>query len=324
MISLANITVLDFEKPIIELEKRIEELKIFAKERNLDLSDEINNLQTRAEKLRRDIYSNLSSWQRIQLVRHPQRPTALELIDLIFDDFFELHGDRLAGDDEALVGGIALLNGEPVTVIAPQKGRDTKENLERNFGLPHPEGYRKAIRLMKQAEKFNRPVITLVDVVGAYPGIAAEERGQGPAIAEAITVMGALKVPTIAVITGEGGSGGALALAVGNRVLMLENAYYSVISPESASIILYRTDSHAQEAAEALKIGSRDLLDMQIIDEIIPEPLGGAHRNPEAMGRLLKESLERNLAILRGLAPDELVSARYERFLAFGKVADLS
>lgn len=315
---MSNPITLDYEKPIVELEKRIEELKNFAKERNLDLSDEIETLQNRSDKLKKEIYSGLSPWQRIQLVRHPQRPTALELIDLVFDDFFELHGDRLYGEDSALVGGIGLLNGQPVTILAPQKGRDTKENIERNFGLPHPEGYRKAIRLMKQAEKFNRPVITLVDVVGAYPGIEAEERGQGPAIAEAITVMGSLQVPTIAVITGEGGSGGALALGMGNKVLMFENAYYSVISPESASIILYRNDSFAKEAAEALKISSRDLLDMQIIDEIIPEPLGGAHKDPKAMGELLKEFLVRNLAFLRGLSKDEIVAARYERFRAYG------
>ena len=213
-----------------------------------------------------------------------------------------MHGDRLFGEDSAMIGGIALFKGEPVTVIAPQKGRDTKENIERNFGLPHPEGYRKAIRLMKQAEKFGRPVITLVDVVGAYPGIAAEERGQGPAIAEAITVMGSLQVPTIAIITGEGGSGGALALAMGNRVLMLENAYYSVISPESASIILYKNDQHAKEAAEALKITSRDLLEMHVIDEIIPEPLGGAHKDPKQMANLVKEALDRNLSILKALS----------------------
>jgi len=319
---VVNTAILDFEKPLVELEKRIAELKNFANERNLDLSDEIDTLQNRAEKLKREIYFNLTSWQRIQLVRHPQRPTALELIDLVFDDFFELHGDRLFGEDTALVGGVGLLNGEPVTVLAPQKGRDTKENIERNFGLPHPEGYRKAIRLMKQAEKFHRPVITLVDVVGAYPGIEAEERGQGPAIAETITVMGSLQVPTIAVITGEGGSGGALALAMGNRVLMLENAYYSVISPESASIILYKNDNYAQEAAEALKISSRDLLGMQIIDEIIPEPLGGAHKDREAMGRLLKEALERNLAILKGLSAEEIVTARYRRFEVYGKIGD--
>ena len=318
---LGNTLILEFEKPIVELEKRIEELKIFARERDLDLSDEINNLQVRCDKLKRDIYSSLNSWQRIQLVRHPQRPTALELIDLIFDDFFEMHGDRLFGEDSAMIGGIALFKGEPVTVIAPQKGRDTKENIERNFGLPHPEGYRKAIRLMKQAEKFGRQVITLVDVVGAYPVIAAEERGQGPAIAEAITVMGSLQVPTIAIITGEGGSGGALALAMGNRVLMLENAYYSVISPESASIILYKNDQHAKEAAEALKITSRDLLEMHVIDEIIPEPLGGAHKDPKQMANLVKEALDRNLSILKALSKEELVASRYERFRVLGAIA---
>jgi len=317
---LGNTIILEYEKPIIELEKRIEELKVFARERNLDLSDEIGTLQIRCDKLKREIYSSLNSWQRIQLVRHPQRPTALELIDLIFDDFFELHGDRLYGEDSAMVGGIGLFNGQPVTIIAPQKGRDTKENIERNFGLPHPEGYRKAIRLMRQAEKFGRPVVTLVDVVGAYPGIAAEERGQGPAIAEAITVMGSLQVPTVAIITGEGGSGGALALAMGNRVLMLENAYYSVISPESASIILYRNDQYAKEAAEALKISSRDLLEMQIIDEIIPEPLGGAHKDPKQMANLIKEALDRNLTILKGLSKKELAEARYERFKIYGTI----
>ncbi|MDD2431265.1 MAG: acetyl-CoA carboxylase carboxyltransferase subunit alpha [Firmicutes bacterium] len=317
---MGNTIILEYEKPIIELEKRIEELKVFARERNLDLSDEIGTLQIRCDKLKREIYSSLNSWQRIQLVRHPQRPTALELIDLIFDDFFELHGDRLYGEDSAMVGGIGLFNGQPVTIIAPQKGRDTKENIERNFGLPHPEGYRKAIRLMRQAEKFGRPVVTLVDVVGAYPGIAAEERGQGPAIAEAITVMGSLQVPTVAIITGEGGSGGALALAMGNRVLMLENAYYSVISPESASIILYRNDQYAKEAAEALKISSRDLLEMQIIDEIIPEPLGGAHKDPKQMANLIKEALDRNLTILKGLSKKELAEARYERFKIYGTI----
>lgn len=310
--------VFEFEKPVIELEKQIDEIKRFSQEKKIDMTEQIATMEQKAEALRIEVYSNLSPWQRIQIVRHPKRPTFLDYVGMIFKDFVELHGDRLYRDDPAMVGGIAYLDNIPVTVIGQQKGRDTKENIFRNFGLPHPEGYRKALRLMKQAEKFHRPVICLVDVVGAYPGIEAEERGQGEAVARNIREMANLTAPVIAVITGEGGSGGALAVGVGNRVLIMENAYYSVISPEGCASILWKDSSRAADAAEALQISAEHLLKMGIVDEIIPEPLGGAHKNPSETARNLKEALIKNLTPLLQLSGEELLKDRYQRFRSYG------
>src|SRR5690625_3840485 len=258
----------------MELEKRIAELQSFTETEGIDLGDEIRTLEAKADHLRRNIYANLTPWQRVQIARHKERPTTLDYIDMIFDEFLELHGDRAVREDPAMVGGIGLLDDLPVTIIGPQRGRDTKENIRRNFGLPHPEGYRKAMRLMRQAERFGRPVISLIDVVGAYPGIEAEERGQGVLIAECIRCMSTLTVPTVCIITGEGGSGGALAVGVGDRILMLENAWYSVISPEMCAQILWRDSSRAAEAAGLLRLTAADLKTLEIIDEVIPEPLG--------------------------------------------------
>jgi len=311
--------ILEFEKPVVDLEKQIEELKRFSQEKGIDMQEQIAALEQKAENLRMEIYSNLTVMQRIQIVRHPKRPTCLDYIGMIFDNFIELHGDRLYRDDPAMVGGIAYLNGIPVTVVGQQKGRDTKENIYRNFGMPHPEGYRKALRLMKQADKFGRPVICLVDVVGAYPGVEAEERGQGEAIARGIMEMANLRVPVIVAVTGEGGSGGALATGIGNRVLIMENAYYSVISPEGCAAILWRDGSKVQEAAEALKIGAKDLLKMGIVDKIVPEPIGGAHKNPALASKNLKEALVSNLTPLLKLSPSQLLEDRYQRFRNYGQ-----
>ncbi|MGE5605497.1 MAG: acetyl-CoA carboxylase carboxyltransferase subunit alpha [Bacteroidota bacterium] len=310
--------IFEFEKPVIELEKQIDEIRRFSQEKKIDMTAQIAAMEQKAEALRVEVYSNLTPWQRIQIVRHPKRPTFLDYIGMIFKDFVELHGDRLYRDDPAMVGGIAYLDDIPVTVIGQQKGRDTKENIYRNFGLPHPEGYRKALRLMKQAEKFNRPVICLVDVVGAYPGIEAEERGQGEAVARNIREMANLAVPVIAVITGEGGSGGALAVGVGNRVLIMENAYYSVISPEGCASILWKDASRAAEAAEALQINAEHLLKMGIVDAIISEPLGGAHKNPLEAAQNLKEALVNNLHPLLQLSGAALIEERYQRFRGYG------
>lgn len=313
--------VFDWEIPIVELEKKIAELKKFTAEEGIDFSAEIETLEKKAEKLRQDIYASISPWQRVQMVRHARRPTTLDYIEAITDDFVELHGDRTVRDDPAIVGGIGLIAGRPVTIIGPQKGRDTKENIRRNFGLPHPEGYRKAIRLMEQAEKFGRPIVTLIDVVGAYPGIEAEERGQGVVIAQAIQRMSYLKVPVVCVVTGEGGSGGALAIGVGNRLLMLENAWYSVISPEMCAQILWRDVKRASEAAESLRLTAKDLLELGVIDEIIPEPLGGAHRDPAAVAANIKEAVLRHLDELEGLSGDELVTDRIAKLRRHGPVA---
>lgn len=310
--------VFEWEKPLAELEKRITELQSFSKQEGIDLSEEIETLERKADRLQREIYAGLTPWQRVQIARHKERPTTLDYLGLIFDDFLELHGDRAVREDPAMVGGLALLDGTPVTVIGPQKGRDTKENIRRNFGMPHPEGYRKAMRLMRQAEQFGRPVITFIDVVGAYPGIEAEERGQGVLIAECIQVMSVLRVPTICVVTGEGGSGGALAIGVGDRVLMLENAWYSVISPEMCAQILWRDSSRAPDAAARLRITAADVKGMRIVDEIIPEPLGGAHRDKQAVAASVKEALLRHLAVLQGVEPDRLVQERLDRYRSIG------
>lgn len=311
--------VLEFEKPLLELEKQIEELRVFSRERGIAMDEQIQALEKKSSSLQMEIYKNLSSLQRIQIVRHPKRPTFLDYIGMIFTNFIELHGDRSYRDDPAMVGGIAYLDDLPVTVIGQQKGRDTKENIFRNFGLPHPEGYRKALRLMEQANKFDRPIICLVDVVGAYPGIEAEERGQGEAIARNIRDMANLTVPIIVIITGEGGSGGALAIGIGNRVLMMENSWYSVISPEACAAILYRDSSKSGEAIQALKINSENLLEMGIVDEIIPESLGGAHKNPQETAANLKQAIINYLTPLRKLSKDELLEDRYQRFRKYGK-----
>jgi len=315
-------TEFEWERPLIELEERIRELESFTDQRGIDLTEEITSLKRRADQLRQEIFANLTPWQRVLLARHPGRPTTLEYIQMIFDEFVELHGDRTFRDDPAMVGGIARLNGRPVTVIGPQKGRDTKENIRRNFGLPHPEGYRKAMRLMKQAERFGRPIITLIDVVGAYPGIEAEQRGQGLVIAESIMAMSQLRVPIISVVTGEGGSGGALAIGVADRVWMLENAWYSVISPEMCAQILWKDTKRAPEAAGVLRLTAKDLLELGVIDGIIPEPMGGAHRDKEATARQVKEVLVRELKALEEMDPDALVEARYRRYRQLGAFAE--
>ena len=287
--------------------------------KEMDFSAEIRSLERKASQLRKEIYANLTPFQRVTMARHPKRPTTLDYIGLLFDDFTEFHGDRSFRDDQAIVGGIALFEGQPVTVIGPQKGRDTKENIARNFGLPHPEGYRKALRLMKQAEKFGRPIITLIDVVGAYPGIEAEERGQGMAIAQCIEEMSFLKTPILSIITGEGGSGGALAIGVGDRILMLENAWYSVISPEMCATILWRDSSRAAEAAELLRLTPTDLLKFGIIDDVITEPLGGAHRDHRTTGMQIRSFIRRYLAEIINRPADALVEERLARFRRIGK-----
>lgn len=310
--------ILDFEKPVLELEKQIEELKQFSQEKNIDMALQITALEEKASTLRLSIYNNLTPWQRIQISRHAKRPTFLDYIGMITTDFIELHGDRLYRDDPAMIGGIAYIENIPVTIIGQQKGRDTKEKIYRNFGQPHPEGYRKALRLMHQAEKFNRPIVCLVDVVGAYPGVEAEERGQGEAIARNIREMANLAVPIVVVVTGEGGSGGALAIGVGNRVLMMENSYYSVISPEGCASILWKDSAKAPDAAEALKLSANDLLDLKIVDQIIPEPLGGAHKNPSEAGANLKKAILEHLNPLLNLPKDEILEGRYQRFRNYG------
>ena len=291
---MANQYYMEFEKPLMELEKKIEELAVLSE--SMDLSAEITKLEKRADKMRAEIFSNLSRWQTAQIARHINRPFTMDYLNLIFTEFTELHGDRLFGDDHAIVGGTARLDGEAVMVIGHQKGRDTKEKVYRNFGMPNPEGYRKALRLMKMAEQFKLPVITFVDTPGAFPGIGAEERGQAEAIARNLREMASLTVPIIVVIAGEGGSGGALAIAVGDRILMLEYSVYAVISPEGCAAILWSDGTKGEQAAEALKITAQDIKELDVIDEIIKEPLGGAHRDHAAMAKSLHEALSRNLA----------------------------
>jgi acetyl-CoA carboxylase carboxyl transferase subunit alpha len=309
---MANQVYMEFEKPLMELEKKIEELAELSKD--MDLTKEIAKLEKKAETMRGEIFSNLSRWQTAQIARHINRPFTLDYLNLIFTDFTELHGDRLFGDDHAIVGGLARLDGEPVMVIGHQKGRDTKEKVFRNFGMPNPEGYRKALRLMLMAQQFGLPIITFVDTPGAFPGIGAEERGQAEAIARNLREMAGLTVPIIVVITGEGGSGGALAIAVGNRVLMLEHSVYAVISPEGCAAILWSDGTKGAQAAEALKLTARDIKELDVIDEIVKEPLGGAHRDHEAVAATLHEALTRNLAELKGKSGDVLVEERYQKF----------
>lgn len=309
-------TILEFEKPVVELEEKLAEMRKVSG--NFDLTDEIKLLEDKVVKLKESIYKGLTRWQRVQLARHPERPYSLDYIYLMTQDFIELHGDRLFKDDKAVVGGFARIDDYKVMIIGQQKGRDTKSNIYRNFGMPNPEGYRKALRLMKLAEKFNRPVITLLDTPGAYPGLEAEERGQAEAIARNLLEMSQLKVPIIVVIIGEGASGGALGMGVGDRILMLENTWYSVISPESCSSILWRSWDYKEQAAEALKLTSSDLLDLKIIDRIIPEPLGGAHKNHEEAAIMLKKALTEELSQLIKIKPDKLVETRIEKFGKMG------
>lgn len=311
--------LLDFEKPLVELEAKIEELIRFGSEKGIDLTEEIKTLQTKAENLKKDIYGNLTPWQRITIARHPERPGAVDYIKMLFEDFIELHGDRHYGDDPAVIGGIARFHGVPVTIIGTVKGKDTKENIACNFGYAHPEGYRKALRLMEQAEKFGRPVLTFVDTPGAYCGIGAEERGEAWAIAENLTRMAMLKVPVICTITGEGGSGGALAIAVGDHIIMLENAVYSVTTPEAFATILWKDISRAQDAAGVMKGTARDLADFGVIDEIIAEPLGGAHKNYQEMAKSLDKSLWKTLNNLKKIPVDQLLQKRQEKFRGIGQ-----
>ena len=310
--------ILDFEKPIAELEKKIEEMRDYSDSQNVDVKDEIERLEKKAVKLRGQIYSKLSRWQRVQLARHPQRPYTLDYIEKMTTDFIEIHGDRAYGDDPALAGGIAKIDGKPVVIFGQQKGRDTKAKLYRNFGMMHPEGYRKALRLMKLAAKFHRPVISLVDTPGAYPGIGAEERGQAEAIARNLMEMSHLPVPIIIVIIGEGASGGALGIGVGDRVLMMENTWYSVISPEGCAAILYRDAAKAPQAAEAMKVTPPDLLKMGVIDRIITEPIGGAHHDPDAAADVVKTAILKELSQLEHINPSELVKRRIEKFGKMG------
>ncbi|MCG0278321.1 MAG: acetyl-CoA carboxylase carboxyltransferase subunit alpha [Thermanaeromonas sp.] len=306
------------ERNFTELRKRIEELEVFCRERNINLSSEIKLLCERVKMLEEEIYQNLGAFERVHLARLLERPGAMDYIQAIFPDFLELHGDRAYGDDPSIVGGLATLEGIPVTVIGNRRGSDTKENMKYNFGMAHPEGYRKARRLMQQAEKFGRPVITFVDTPGAYPGTGAEERGQGEAIAQNLLVMSGLKVPIIAVLIGQGGSGGALALAVADRLLMLENAFFSVISPEGCASILFKDPGRAAEAAEALKLTARDLYELNLIDEVIPEPVGGAHRDKPGTAEKIKERLVYHLKELLQKHPEELVSSRVARYRKVG------
>jgi len=310
--------VLDFERPIIELERKIKELKGVAERESIDLDKEIRNLELRLRKLQKETFLNLSPWQRVQLARHPGRPKALALANLIFDELLLLHGDRFYADDQAMLTGLARLGKEPVVFMGNQKGESIKENLYRNFGMAHPEGYRKAKRLMSLAEKFSRPVITFVDTPGAYPGIEAEERGQAEAIAANLEKMSWLKVPIIVVITGEGGSGGALGIGIGDSILMLENAIFSVISPEGCAAILWKNQEKVEEAAEALKLTAQNLLELKLIDGIIPEPRGGAHRDVEQTARNIKRVLLKELSRLKKLSPQSLARQRFKKYREMG------
>lgn len=312
---------LEFEKPIIELRNKIRELEEFMATKDIDLSDELERLQTRLRDLEDQTYENISPWDRVQLARHMNRPTTLDYIPHLFTDFLEMHGDRLYGDDEAIVAGVANFHGRPVTIIGEQRGRDTKENIRRNFGMPHPEGYRKALRLMKQAEKFNRPIITFIDTKGAFPGKAAEERGQGEAIARNLFEMAGLSVPIICIVIGEGASGGALAIGVGNRLLMLENSWYSVISPEGAAALLWKDAGQAERAARTMKITAPDLLELGVIDALIPEVKGGAHHDLVEQAQQIDQYLTTHLNELSGLTKEDLIQQRLEKYRNMGVYA---
>lgn len=314
-----NLKFLDFEQPIAELEAKIEQLRFVGDDSEINISGEIERLKGNSKTLTKKIFSHLSSWQIAQLARHPQRPYTLDYLDTVFTDFQELHGDRMYADDEAMVGGLARLEGIPVMVIGQQKGRDTKERVQRNYGMPRPEGYRKAMRLMKLAERFGLPIISLIDTPGAYPGVGAEERGQSEAIARNLFVMATLKTPLIAVVIGEGGSGGALAIGVGDRLLMLEYGIYSVISPEGCASILWKSADKAEVAAEALGLTAQRLAELDLVDEIIKEPLGGAHRDLDSMAETLKTTLLKHLSDLQAMPTDKLVELRNQRIRGLGR-----
>lgn len=315
-------TVLEFEKPIMEIQNKIEELKKISLESGMDLNKEIETFEQQAKDYKKELYANLKPAQKLQIARHSNRPSFLDYVNLITDDFIEMHGDRAGMDDRAIIGGVAKVNGKSIMLIGTQKGKTTKENLEYNFGMPQPQGYRKALRLFNHANKFNMPIVTLIDTPGAYPGISAEETGQGIAIAVNLREMAKLNVPIIAVITGEGCSGGALGLGVADKVLILEHAYYTVISPEGCASILWRDGAMTNTAAEALKITGPDLMQFKIVDEIIKEPLGGAHTNYNEIGSELKKSIIKNIEELSKLSPDKLRDKRYNKYRAMGVVEE--
>ena len=310
--------ILDFEQPILEMQKKIDELKKLNQDSGMNLDSEIEKFENQAHDYQVELYSNLTPAQKLQIARHPNRPNFMDYVNLIATDFVEMHGDRCGVDDRAIIGGLAKINGKTVVIIGTQKGKSTKENLEHNFGMPQPQGYRKALRLMKHADKFGLPIVTLIDTPGAYPGIKAEETGQGQAIAENLKEMAKLTVPVVAIITGEGCSGGALGLAVANKVMMLEHSYYTVISPEGCASILFRDATLSNKAAEALKITAADLLKFDIIDEVISEPLGGAHTNHEEMGKNLQKAISNALSQLSSMNGEELKANRYEKFRNMG------
>ncbi|PTR00861.1 acetyl-CoA carboxylase carboxyl transferase subunit alpha [Mucilaginibacter yixingensis] len=310
----------DFEKPLADLQGQIDKVRQVEDKTQVDMSATLTELEEKLETAQKELYSNLSGWQKVQISRHPERPYTLQYLELMCDDFIEMHGDRTVGDDKAIVGGFGTLNGQTVMFIGHQKGRNTKDRQYRNFGMANPEGYRKALRLMKLAEKFNKPVVTLIDTPGAFPGLEAEERGQGEAIARNLLEMSVLKVPVICVIIGEGASGGALGIGIGDRVLMLENSWYSVISPENCSTILWKTWDYKEKAAEALKLTSNEMLKNKLIDGVVKEPLGGAHQDPVAMAATLKKQLLKDLKTLREVPVDKLVNDRIEKFSSMGVV----
>lgn len=315
-------TTFDFEKPIADLQTQIEKVIQVQEKTKVDMSATVNELETKLEQTKQDIYANLTGWQKVQMSRHPDRPQTFDYIDMICDEFIELHGDRTVRDDKAIVGGFASINGQSVMIIGHQKGKNTKERQYRNFGMANPEGYRKALRLMKMAEKFNKPVVTLIDTMGAYPGLEAEERGQGEAIARNLLEMSVLKVPVICIVIGEGASGGALGIGVGDRVYMMQNTWYSVISPESCSSILYRSWEQKEKAAESLKLTAEDMLKNGLIDGIITEPMGGAHQDPEVAAEHVKARILTDIAELKQKDADSLVAERIDKFSKMGVVVD--
>jgi acetyl-CoA carboxylase carboxyl transferase subunit alpha len=314
--------VLDFEKPIVELEKKVQEWRKLDEDNSLNVSDELEMLTRKLEETRREIYENMTPWQRVQLARHPQRPYTMDYIENICSDFLEFHGDRRYRDDAAIVGGFAKIDGQPVMIIGTQKGRDTKENVFRNFGCPHPEGYRKAMRLMQVADRAGTPIICFIDTAGAFPGVASEERHIGEAIAVNLREMFDLSVPVIAVVIGEGGSGGALGIGIGNKILMLENSYYSVITPEGCAAILWNDRSYSEKAASALRISAKDLMELKIVDGVINEPIGGAHRDAKAAADAVKTALLKTLAELKKLNAEELKVQRYEKYRNIGMFSE--
>ncbi|MGB7933392.1 MAG: acetyl-CoA carboxylase carboxyl transferase subunit alpha [Gammaproteobacteria bacterium] len=317
-----NLNFLEFEQPIAELEAKIDELRYIGDDADVNINEEVSKLEAKSKALTQSIFSSLTAWQISQLARHPQRPYTMDYFVRVFTDFQELHGDRCYADDRAIIGGVARLDGIPVMLIGQQKGRDTKEKLHRNFGMPRPEGYRKAMRLMKMAERFGLPLLTFIDTPGAYPGIGAEERGQSEAIARNLFVMSDLRIPVICTVIGEGGSGGALAIGIGDRILMLQYSTYSVISPEGCASILWKSADNAEDAAEALGITSKRLKELSLIDRIIEEPLGGAHRDIDAMAASLKQVLLEELHHLQTIPPQELMEARYRHLMAYGEYTD--